>query len=382
MKFLKFLPPLVILLSLLLLVSSSSCCNIPALFNFGDSNSDTGGFSAAFGPLPPPYGETYFGMPAGRGSDGRLIIDFIAESLGLPYLSSYLDSLSANFSHGANFAAVGSTIIDQNVTLSQGGYSPFFLDAQLKQFLQFKSRSQLVYNQGGVFKGLMPKEAYFPQALYTVDIGQNDLTAAILGNKSADKFIRNAMAEFSRVIKNIYEIGGRNFWIHNTGPLGCLPFFLVRVNLTPTNLDSAGCWIPYNKLAQQFNAKLYNTVIELRREFPLAAFTYVDVYSVKYLLISQAQKYGFEEPLTACCGYGGGKLNVDTRVRCGATGKNVDGTKYLLSNLCKNPLKRVSWDGVHYTEAAAKWVFDRISTGEYSDPPNSLNTVCHINYQD
>ncbi|ONK57794.1 uncharacterized protein A4U43_C09F4160 [Asparagus officinalis] len=140
-------------------------------------------------------------MPAGRYSDGRLIIDFIAESLGLPYLSAYLDSLGANFSRGANFATAASTIIDQNVTLSEGGYSPFSLRVQLKEFLQFKQRSQLIYSRGGVFKGLMPKEEYFSKALYTVDIGQNDLTAGYFSNKSEEDFIPNAMMEFSRVIK-------------------------------------------------------------------------------------------------------------------------------------------------------------------------------------
>ena len=71
-----------------------------------------------------------------------------AESFGFPYLSAYLDSLGTNFSRGANFATADSTIIDQNVTLSQGGYSPFSLAVQLKQFMQFKPRSQLVYNRG------------------------------------------------------------------------------------------------------------------------------------------------------------------------------------------------------------------------------------------
>ena len=54
-------------------------CEFPAIFSFGDSNSDTGGYSAAFGQErpPAPYGESYFGCPAGRYSDGRLIIDFI-----------------------------------------------------------------------------------------------------------------------------------------------------------------------------------------------------------------------------------------------------------------------------------------------------------------
>lgn len=57
---------------------ASEECDFPAIFNFGDSNSDTGGLASAFPAfLPPPYGETYFHEPAGRFSDGRLIIDFI-----------------------------------------------------------------------------------------------------------------------------------------------------------------------------------------------------------------------------------------------------------------------------------------------------------------
>ena len=52
-------------------------CNFPAIFNFGDSNSDTGGLSASLITVTPPYGETYFHKPAGRESDGRLMIDFM-----------------------------------------------------------------------------------------------------------------------------------------------------------------------------------------------------------------------------------------------------------------------------------------------------------------
>lgn len=58
-------------------LTSSSSCKFPAIFNFGDSNSDTGGWSASFGQAGPPHGETFFHAPAGRYSDGRLIIDFI-----------------------------------------------------------------------------------------------------------------------------------------------------------------------------------------------------------------------------------------------------------------------------------------------------------------
>ena len=68
------------LFSILNPISALKSCEFPAIFNFGDSNSDTGGFVASFPPLNSPYGETYFHMPAGRFSDGRLIIDFIGKS--------------------------------------------------------------------------------------------------------------------------------------------------------------------------------------------------------------------------------------------------------------------------------------------------------------
>lgn len=59
---------------------SDSKCEFEAIFNFGDSNSDTGGFWAAFPAQSGPFGMTYFKRPAGRASDGRLIVDFLGNS--------------------------------------------------------------------------------------------------------------------------------------------------------------------------------------------------------------------------------------------------------------------------------------------------------------
>ena len=64
-------------------LQGSAPCVFPAIYNFGDSNSDTGGLSAAFGQAPPPNGETFFHTPSGRYSDGRLVIDFIGTSISL-----------------------------------------------------------------------------------------------------------------------------------------------------------------------------------------------------------------------------------------------------------------------------------------------------------
>ncbi|KAL2510296.1 GDSL esterase/lipase [Forsythia ovata] len=354
-----------------------SKCDFPAIFNFGDSNSDTGGLSAAFGQAPPPNGETFFHIPAGRFSDGRLLIDFISERLGLPYLSPYLDSMGSNFSHGANFATAGSTIRPQNTTMSQSGYSPISIDVQFVQYSDFQRRSQIIRKQG-FFQNLLPEEDSFSRALYTFDIGQNDLTAGYKLNMSTEQvkaYVPDLLGQFFNVIKYIYARGGRSFWIHNTGPVGCLPYVMDRFLVTAAQIDKYGCASPFNDVAQYFNLRLKETVVQLRKELPLAAITYVDVYAVKYYLISHANKLGFEDPFLACCGHGG-KYNYNRFNKCGSK-KVVNGKEIILAKSCRNPSVRINWDGTHFTEAANKWIFDRIVDGSFSDPPFPLNFACH-----
>ena len=80
--------------------------------------------------------------------------------------------------------------------------------------------------------------------------------------------------------------GGRYFWIHNAGPIGCLAYMLVRLPLKKEDIDSAGCGAPYNALAREFNEQLKVAVVQLRKELHGAALTYVDVYAAKYSLFS------------------------------------------------------------------------------------------------
>ncbi|CAK9181903.1 unnamed protein product [Ilex paraguariensis] len=274
---------------------ASKECDFPAIFNLGDSNSDTGALAAAFNWTPPPYGETFFHKPVGRFSDGRLIIDFIARSLGLPFLSAYLNSLGTNFTNGANFASAAATIGPPEYIIPVGGFSPFYLDVQYWQLKQFIYRSQILKKQGGVYGDLMPMKEYFSKALYTMDIGQNDLGQGFSSNRSIEEVnasVPDIVNSFSTHVKNIYGLGARTFWIHNTGPIGCLAYIFVNFPPNADQMDSAGCAKPYNEVAQYFNYKLKKAIVQLRKDLPLAALTYVDIYSAKYSLFLEPEKYG------------------------------------------------------------------------------------------
>ncbi|KAI3435163.1 Lipase_GDSL domain-containing protein [Psidium guajava] len=350
----------------------SKACGFPAIFNFGDSNSDTGGKSAAFHRLQPPNGDTFFGKTSGRYCDGKVILDFIAEKLGLPYLSPYLDSMGTNFCHGANFATGGSTIQPLDTRIFEAGFSPISLDIQLSQFEQFKARTlELHADKSYYAKSSLPRPEDFSKALYTLDIGQNDLHAALssMTEKQALASIPSMMNKFSVAVERLYQQGARAFWIHNTGPIGCLPYDVITYPPESNNTDENGCVASHNRIAQEFNMQLKALVSKLRLHLLGAVLNYIDIYSAKNTLISEAQKHGFVGPLEYCCGHHG-----DYTVQCGEKAI-VNGTEVFGAS-CGDPLKVISWDGGHYSHAANQWVSKRVVDGSLSDIQVPLPESC------
>lgn len=90
----------------------------------------------------------------------------------------------------------------------------------------------------------------------------------------------------------MYDQGGRKFWVHNTGPLGCLPQKLSIVQRSPNDLDPIGCLSSYNAAARVFNEALRRLCVEMSSEMKDATIVHVDIYSIKYDLIANSTKYG------------------------------------------------------------------------------------------
>ncbi|CAN1218916.1 GDSL esterase/lipase At4g01130 [Linum perenne] len=371
------------------MMSDSSRCEFEAIFNFGDSNSDTGGFWAAFPAQSAPFGMTYFKKPAGRASDGRLIVDFLvlitwaAEALGIPFLSPYLQSIGSDYRHGANFATLASTVLLPNTSLFVTGISPFSLAIQLNQMKQFKLQTVDFHSNSfpGSTSTNLPSPSIFENSLFTIYIGQNDFTSnlAHIGVAGVMQFIPQVIAQIVGTIEELYEVGGRTFLVQNMAPVGCYPAFAAHVG-DKKDVDEFGCVISYNRAVMDYNVMLKERIVEARGRLSNASVLYVDTHSVLLDLFRDPGSNGLEYGTRACCGHGGGKYNFDGRVYCGNKKLvELNGTTSVIeASACGDPWNYVSWDGIHTTEAANKILARAILDGSFSHPHFPFSHHCRL----
>ncbi|CAL4916516.1 unnamed protein product [Urochloa decumbens] len=323
------------------------------VFSFGDSLTDTGNSlhlsPAGEGPASrPPYGETFFRRPTGRASDGRLVVDFIVEALGVPHPTPYLaGKAAADFRRGVNFAVGGATALDQNFFESRGlsTFVPVSLDNQTRWF---KNVLQLLGSAE-------EQRRITSTSLFLVgEIGVNDYFVAALGrNRTAGdvkSFVPRIVAAVRSVVTDVIAAGARTVVVPGMIPLGCEPELLARYKgAGGYDRDSAGCLARLNDLAELHNRELRRMLTGLRRAHPGTSIVYADLYRAVTDLVVSPAKYGFGSggrTLAACCGGGGGAYNFDEDAFCGAPGTAA----------CADPSEYVSWDGVHFTEAANRRV--------------------------
>ncbi|KAK9910255.1 hypothetical protein M0R45_034223 [Rubus argutus] len=339
--------------------SSHSKCEFEAIFNFGDSNSDTGGFWAAFPAQSRPFGMTYFKKPTGRATDGRLIVDFLAQALGLPFLSPYLQSIGSDYKTWSKLCDLGINPI------------------QLNQMKAFKTQVEEFHRSSDKQEPKkLPSPDIFGKSLYTFYIGQNDFTSnlAAIGVGGVKQYLPQVVSQIAGTIKEIYALGGRTFLVLNLAPVGCYPSFLV--GLPRSELDAFGCSISYNNAVQDYNNMLKETLAQTRGSLPNASLIYVDTSSVLLELFRHPTIHGLKYGIKSCCGHGGGAYNYDRQVYCGNT-KVINGST-VTATACGDPYNYVSWDGIHATEAANKLLTWAILNGTYFDPPFPLHQLCDL----
>ncbi|EPS63670.1 hypothetical protein M569_11113, partial [Genlisea aurea] len=317
----------------------------PTVYAFGDSYTDTGNTRSDSGPAGftfvsnLPYGRTYFHRPTNRYSDGRLVIDFVAEALSIPFLRPYRRGGGAG-TGGVNFAVAGATAIDHrffaknNMTLD---VTPESLATQLGWFRERKRAADALFWVG--------------------EIGANDY-AYSFGSSFYPRGIRRlAINTLTKFLQALLEGGAKYVVVQGLPPTGCLTLSLY---LAPANdRDWAGCVASGNKHSQDHNAALKAKLNYFRQKFPKATIVYADYYEAYLDVIRNPAAHGIKELFKSCCGNGGGSYNFNYFSVCGSPS----------STACRNPSEYVNWDGVHLTEGMYRAVAESFLNGTHTQPP-------------
>ncbi|KAJ4794664.1 GDSL esterase/lipase [Rhynchospora pubera] len=345
--------------------------NFTSIFSFGDSYTDTGNFPTlaaaagwpiSFTSIYPPYGETFFHQPAGRWSDGRLIIDFIAEEYGLPYIPPY-KAYTGSFNQGANFAVGGATAINVEF-FEKNGYVKFnmirdSLDYQLAWFEELKAT---------LCASTEECKEFFSTSLFTFgEFGANDYSFMLEAGVSVNEvrtYVPQVVQLISAAVEQVISAGAVTLAVAGQLPTGCIPIILTLFQSSNSDDYEAntGCLTAYNNLAMYHNVLLRQELMRLRSKYPHVKLSYTNYYDPIINIVKSPclpGKYCFiDKPLQVCCGKDG-PYNYNLTELCGMPGVDA----------CQTPSTYLHWDGVHLTEAAYHYISDTWLHGPFADPP-------------
>ncbi|XP_010258913.1 PREDICTED: GDSL esterase/lipase At1g71250-like [Nelumbo nucifera] len=333
-------------LFLLLVVQSGDSANVPAIFIFGDSLSDSGNNNY----IPtlaksnyPPYGIDFPLGPTGRFSNGKLVVDILAEMLGLPYAPPFSDPSTMNnlqILQGVNYASATAGVLDETGKQYMGSI-PF--NRQIDDFQQTVSRIYTLFGQNTT-----AMNAYISKALMMVSIGSNDYLNNYLRPDIYSTSTQYTPLAFSNLLVQqiaqqllaLYNMGARKFVVYSLGPIGC----------TPNQLVGQSCADKVNQMVLLFNSALRSLIIDLNLHLPGVDFAYADAYGIITDILVSPNSYGFSVTWQGCCGAGNLQWNC------------IAGTAP-----CNNRNSYIFWDSLHPTEAVNRVVAQRSFAGPPSD---------------
>ncbi|KAF8110413.1 hypothetical protein N665_0084s0023 [Sinapis alba] len=354
-----------LMLTTVTVTSEEQCRHFKSIISFGDSITDTGNLLhlSDLNDLPqsafPPYGETFFHSPTGRFSDGRLIIDFIAEFLGLPYVPPYFGSPNGSFEKGVNFAVAGATALEQSFLESRGihyAYTNVSLGVQLKSFKE--SLPNLCGSPSDC------REMIGDALIIVGEIGGNDYNFGLLVEKKHPGDKRAGSTSDQCYFFCDY---GRTIMVPTDLPIGCWASFLTQYQTSNKEEYNplTGCLNWLNEFVEHHNKELQAELNRLQKLYPHVTILYADYYNALLHIFQEPARFGFmNRPLSACCG-SGRPYNFSNGSQCGT--KGVD--------CCIDPSKYVHWDGFHLTESAYRWVAMGLLEGPYTLPV--FDWSCH-----
>ncbi|XP_018685648.2 GDSL esterase/lipase At5g45910-like isoform X2 [Musa acuminata AAA Group] len=284
----KQLPLLIFLLPPLFHFSCSQQYN--AIFSFGDSLSDTGNVVIA----GLPYGMTFFGRATGRCSNGRLVIDFIAEATGLPLLPPST-AKGQSFAQGANFACTAATTLDFDFFYQRNLSGGLWVNASLSK-------------QIGWFEQMLPSlcgqtrecNDYLGTSLFVVgEFGGNDYTTPIFAGRSMWEvytFVPRVVQAIAHGVERLIGHGAVDLVVPGMLPIGCFPVYLtLYATSNPSDYSSIGCLRKFNDLTSYHNSLLQAALYQLQIKYPSTRIRYGNYYTPAIQYVAYPSKYDFRD---------------------------------------------------------------------------------------
>ncbi|CAN1312709.1 GDSL esterase/lipase At2g24560 [Linum perenne] len=282
--------------------------NFTAVLIFGDSTVDTGNnnhvLTSLFKANHLPYGSNFLPThtPTGRFSDGLLIPDMIASRLSIKpsgTVPAYLDpNLTAHdLKTGVSFASAGTGIDDLTSTMAMG----ITIEGQVDMFKEYLWNLRHAHGDDVANKTV-------GRSLMVVSSGTNDFVDNFFDLITRRlQFDLNGYQDFllgkvEKLVKDLYGLGGRTFFVAGLPPIGCLP-----VQMTASfqfSLRSRQCIQSQNSDSLSYNVKLKQLLRKLQGSLPGSKMLYANVYDPMLDMVTQPQKYAFVEARKGCCGTG------------------------------------------------------------------------------
>uniref|UniRef100_A0A7N2LR28 GDSL esterase/lipase n=1 Tax=Quercus lobata TaxID=97700 RepID=A0A7N2LR28_QUELO len=202
------------------------------------------------------------------------------------------------------------------------------------------------------------------------EIGGNDYNYPFFLYRSIEEiqtFVPLVIKAIASAINELIELGAVTLMVPGNLPIGCSAAYLTYYETADTDQydPETGCLNWLNKFSEYHNDQLQKELSRIQALHPHTNIIYADFYNSSMRFYRNPSQYGFTGgALTACCG-GGGPYNFNTSAECGDPSVSA----------CDDPSKYVSWDGIHLTEAAYRWITNGLLEGPYTIPQISISCV-------
>ncbi|KAK4486025.1 hypothetical protein RD792_008687 [Penstemon davidsonii] len=332
---------------------SSPQAQFTAMFAFGDSLTDPGNnnyLNSLAKANYVPYGVDFYQGPSGRFCNGRTIIDYIGDLVGIPALLPYTScSASATLKdilRGVNYASAAGGILEET---GQNLGERFSFSRQVKNFENTLSqlRSQMEDEK---------LRNYLAKALVIMILGSNDYINNYLNPSFYPSSFIYSPKEYADLLVNRYatqilalqSLGLRKFFIAGIAPLGCIP------NQIANGLPPPGKCVDYtNGIVGMYNKQLESLVNELNDKFSNGSiFAYGNTFGAFTDILNNSKSYGFSVTDRGCCGIGRNQGQI---------------TCLPFSVPCTNRDQYIFWDAFHPTQAVNQIMAQKAYSGSPSD---------------